>query len=672
MSKNSQPSSPAASISGDVDDGISDLPCVLARHSSRDCYFDIKITHVERTTFGGSPAYQLRFKLDFARPFDVSKRIRSAAVDINLASIRVDRRQGPTVVGLTPEANLVCVAEHEVNSGQNVGVTIGAPGPAAGAISINAGRSWGDKTTFQGSRLFHGFLLGPDRARWKMYEEPKSQSGLPPSLELMVMVTTGSSFYVNASVRIQRWRGWGVFGAVHNVDASEVDGATARSYLVLRNRVLDGSSAALKKASDNITKILKEREENVQMLEDLANEHFPELNFDAVYGPSLAILKLHPLNAVNGLFDWKQINVPFQPHRLVLARQTGEARADNKNGIFDASAVSRRHAEVWANEDTGQVYIRDLGSRGGTFINGHHLSKGTAYMLHKGDQLQLGSDVVENGEQTIEYHKLLANVDFVGLWSHATTEDSLDSTLLDPWEIKMTAKLHTRKEHTLKVVNDKFDSWRIGDRNEELEGMLQVLQDVVDRRIETLALAHLVEDGRDVQLVVRREIERRASVDPVEDRESVRIERNRRVETLALDDPLEGGESEAENEEGSREGSGAEEEQDTSEADSSTISSRRSRRPSEARFPRAVYTTDSVFDDRYRYRPSRQRPGRYYDMDDDHYRYRPSRERPSGYSNKRGPEETSRTDTLIPRIQTGEEALANHRSVGRGWTEVKL
>ena len=52
-------------------------------------------------------------------------------------------------------------------------------------------------------------------------------------------------------------------------------------------------------------------------------------------------------------------------------------------------SVSRRHAEVWQ-DDRGR-WIRDLGSRSGTHINGVWLEPERTYQISTGDRIQFGS-----------------------------------------------------------------------------------------------------------------------------------------------------------------------------------------------------------------------------------------------------------------------------------------
>lgn len=57
----------------------------------------------------------------------------------------------------------------------------------------------------------------------------------------------------------------------------------------------------------------------------------------------------------------------------------------------DDTFVSHLHARVF--ERNGEVWVEDLGSTNGTFVNGHQLTE--AVRLRKGDRVQAGSTVLE-------------------------------------------------------------------------------------------------------------------------------------------------------------------------------------------------------------------------------------------------------------------------------------
>jgi len=71
------------------------------------------------------------------------------------------------------------------------------------------------------------------------------------------------------------------------------------------------------------------------------------------------------------------------------------ARLGRKHPLLENDReVSREHVEFHYDPDKGQVHLRDLGSRNGTFLNGVRLTSDATYILPMGVRLQLGSHVV--------------------------------------------------------------------------------------------------------------------------------------------------------------------------------------------------------------------------------------------------------------------------------------
>ncbi|KAF9912490.1 hypothetical protein EC991_010577 [Linnemannia zychae] len=109
------------------------------------------------------------------------------------------------------------------------------------------------------------------------------------------------------------------------------------------------------------------------------------------------ILVLEP---VNDTFVLKSLELPDQV-KVKIGRQTGVTTAPHpSNGYFDSKVLSRVHAEVWS--DAGKVYIRDLKSSNGTFLNGkrlcHENTESEPFELNQNDGLEFGIDIMdENG-----------------------------------------------------------------------------------------------------------------------------------------------------------------------------------------------------------------------------------------------------------------------------------
>lgn len=133
-----------------------------------------------------------------------------------------------------------------------------------------------------------------------------------------------------------------------------------------------------------------------------------------------AILHLLPMN---GTFERKTITVPFFPDVLRIGRQTNNKTIPTPlNGYFDSKVLSRQHAEIWADRN-GKIWIRDVKSSNGTFVNGQRLSQenrdSDPHELREQDMLELGIDIVSEDQKTIVHHKVAARVEHAGIYSNA-------------------------------------------------------------------------------------------------------------------------------------------------------------------------------------------------------------------------------------------------------------
>ena len=135
-------------------------------------------------------------------------------------------------------------------------------------------------------------------------------------------------------------------------------------------------------------------------------------------GASPAILALLPMT---GTFERKQITVPFSPDFLRIGRQTNAKTVPTAvNGYFDSKVLSRQHAEVWADKETGKIWIKDVKSSNGTFVNGARLSAenrdSEPHELREQDTLELGIDIVSEDQKSIVHHKVSAKVELAGIY----------------------------------------------------------------------------------------------------------------------------------------------------------------------------------------------------------------------------------------------------------------
>lgn len=134
-------------------------------------------------------------------------------------------------------------------------------------------------------------------------------------------------------------------------------------------------------------------------------------------------LHLHP---VNDTFAPKQISLspPGPQNKVKIGRQTNPKTVPHpSNGYFDSKVLSRMHAEVWCQD--GKMFIKDVKSSNGTFINGERLSaeaqESEVFELHNEDIVEFGIDIVGDDNKTIVHHKVACRVFLV-----FTAEDAMN------------------------------------------------------------------------------------------------------------------------------------------------------------------------------------------------------------------------------------------------------
>ena len=145
------------------------------------------------------------------------------------------------------------------------------------------------------------------------------------------------------------------------------------------------------------------------------------------------VLELLP---TNGTFERKVITVPYYPDVLRIGRQTNQKTIPTPaNGYFDSKVLSRQHAEVYADRQ-GRIFIRDVKSSNGTFVNGSRLSpenkESEPRQLHAVDQLELGIDIVSEDQKTVVHHKVAAKIQYAGIHGQNNDNDPLNFSDLDP------------------------------------------------------------------------------------------------------------------------------------------------------------------------------------------------------------------------------------------------
>ncbi|KAJ3138220.1 hypothetical protein HK100_012764 [Physocladia obscura] len=130
-----------------------------------------------------------------------------------------------------------------------------------------------------------------------------------------------------------------------------------------------------------------------------------------IYAPVLVMDSL----AAGAPFAQKCIDLTntSQTNPLRIGRKVkAKAGPEPTNGIFDSKVLSRAHAEIFVDQD--KVWIQDVKSSNGTFINGRRLSEeGVASAPHQlvsGDIAEFGIDIMHDDAETVMYPKISSRI----------------------------------------------------------------------------------------------------------------------------------------------------------------------------------------------------------------------------------------------------------------------
>ncbi|KAJ6460994.1 hypothetical protein C8R45DRAFT_912475, partial [Mycena sanguinolenta] len=142
-----------------------------------------------------------------------------------------------------------------------------------------------------------------------------------------------------------------------------------------------------------------------------------------------AILHLTPLDP--DAFIPKRLFLPGGPNaRVKIARPPNtKTHPGERNGYFESRVLSRQHAEVW--EEGGRIWIKDVKSSNGTFINSERLSlegrESEPNELKSDDILEFGVDIVAEDNKTVLHRKVVARVSCAFPSSPAPSSSSFNS-----------------------------------------------------------------------------------------------------------------------------------------------------------------------------------------------------------------------------------------------------
>lgn len=99
------------------------------------------------------------------------------------------------------------------------------------------------------------------------------------------------------------------------------------------------------------------------------------------------------LVSLNDTFIKKHLLIPYFPDTRKLGRPVGsKVKPDVTNGFFDSRVLSRSHAAMFIDPNTGSLMIKDLGSSNGTYINEERIGSDPVE-IKIGDVIYLGFNI---------------------------------------------------------------------------------------------------------------------------------------------------------------------------------------------------------------------------------------------------------------------------------------
>lgn len=171
------------------------------------------------------------------------------------------------------------------------------------------------------------------------------------------------------------------------------------------------------------------------------------------------------LTSLNGTFEKKSLIIPYHPDVLKLGRPAGtKVQPTPTNGYFDSRVLSRNHAQLFADMNTGQVYLKDLGSSNGTFVNGKKIASekdSEPTEIKKGDVIDLGFDI----ESHQNHRKISAKVENIIIRPLTSNSKSLITNIINNSDDTTANVSLFEIENDVKnsILSNSFDSALFGD-----------------------------------------------------------------------------------------------------------------------------------------------------------------------------------------------------------------
>ncbi|KAG1473602.1 hypothetical protein G6F56_000862 [Rhizopus delemar] len=180
-------------------------------------------------------------------------------------------------------------------------------------------------------------------------------------------------------------------------------------------------------------------------------------------GPAVVTVLLKPHNSH---FQTRTLELKDKS-RIRIGRQTSSKTAPTAfNGYFDSKVLSRQHAEILY--DKHRVYIKDVKSSNGTFVNSNRLSnegeESVPCEIKSSDEIEFGIDIINDDGSEVMYHKVSClvgesvipiNTDTLSNNLESTLQESKPNQMLETILLQLQAEVDKSKKFQDELRNIK-------------------------------------------------------------------------------------------------------------------------------------------------------------------------------------------------------------------------
>ncbi|KAI9267869.1 hypothetical protein BY458DRAFT_436983 [Sporodiniella umbellata] len=201
-----------------------------------------------------------------------------------------------------------------------------------------------------------------------------------------------------------------------------------------------------------------------------------KLNKQKERGPNVVTVVLKPHNS---LFQTRTLELKDKSF-VKIGRQTSAKTAPTAlNGFFDSKVLSRQHAEIFY--DKHRVYLKDVKSSNGTFVNSNRLSnegeESAPYEIKSSDEIEFGIDIT-NDDGSVMYRKVSSLV-----YIYPVPLSQVDENMIKEASTLFPSSIQISRTPSLETLSDHRDQKQLQEvkPNQILEALMLQLQSEIEK-----------------------------------------------------------------------------------------------------------------------------------------------------------------------------------------------